>query len=296
MTKEDLGVLGFFLSLAVAIWNLYKFWQEGARVRVTVKPGVLDDFALATRTALNPKRHPGTTDRNGPRFNIEVALIQVENCGRTAVTIRNAGLDFGRMNPTWKIWRRGRRTLSPRHLKFEGCETDQKVRLQPYDSVQFLINMNHALYAAQAKGAKTLNVRASIEVAGKGIVRSTWRHRWHFRKGHPPRLWLDEPFDLAREIYRFLSRTLTPERSSAIVLLGELSMRLAEHVENGGYTSKEAFDPIIKGWLKDLSVEDQMFTVFWARDLELAFASPEGGPFDKAAFKEERTARYGKLT
>jgi hypothetical protein len=294
VTKEDLGVLGFILALAVAAWNMFKFWQEGARIRVTMKPGTLGGSALTTMTTLRPDRHPGSTGRNGSRFNVEVALVQVENFGRTAVTIRDTGLDFGRTSP-WKVWKRGRHTISLKFLKFEGCETDPKIRLQPYDSVQFLINMNHALYVAQTMGPKTFNVRVSLQVAGKGIVRSPWRDRWHFAKGHPPRLWLDEPFDLAREIYRFLSRTLTPEKSSAAIFLGEISMRLAEHVEHGGETTEEAFESIIESWLESLSLDEKMMTALWARDLVSTLRSPEGGPFDSAAFRDRRTARYGRL-
>ncbi|MEU4554016.1 hypothetical protein [Micromonospora violae] len=289
MSKEDVGVLGFALTLAVAAWNLWKFRQEGGRVHVVMKPGIFDGTSVATMESLSHKLTPYNFQANALRFNVEVMLIEIENRGRTSVTIRDVGLDLGRVH--W--WSLGRQTVSPPFIKFNDCEIERKVRLEPFDTVSFLINANDALWAIRNRSAGKLTIRAAARVAGRRPSRSAWRKRWRFGEGAPPRLWLDEPFDLTREIYRYLYRSASDGGPRAMLSLPRLSMTIAEWVESGRAASMEEIDRLIE----HCSINEPLTTFLWSHHLASELADPKGGPFDSSFFKRRRPANAaaGKL-
>ena len=283
-TTDKLAVAAFVLGLVLAAWELMKFWQEGARVRVKMRPGVLEDGALMTMG--HPSSgHPGKINKRGLRFGIEVALIEVENRGRSAVTIKDVALDLGRTN-RWKL---GRRTAMFQLLKFDGCETETRIRLEQYDSATFLINMNHALWAVRGDASKPLSVRASARVVGKRTVRSSWLKRWRFAADTPPRIWLDEPFDLAREIYRYLYKSLPESAELARLFLPEIAMKIAEHIESGETLTRQSIEEVLKGALDAFKINEPL-TTSWAYDLVSELEKPNG-PFDASSAQRRRLAR-----
>jgi hypothetical protein len=104
-------------------------------------------------------------------------------------------------------------------------------------------------------------------------------------------LWLDEPFDLAREIYRYLSRSTSDGDSVLSLLLPEISMTIAEWVESGNEVTQAEIDRCINDCLEKLSVREPLTTAFWAYDLAAELAQPEQGKFDASSFKQRRLAR-----
>ncbi len=252
---------------------------------MVMKPGAFDGHRLATFSSLLPDRTP--FDKQGLRFNVEVVLIEVENRGRSAVTIQDISLDLGRVR--W--WSTGRRTVSFVPLKFQDCKTERKIRLEPYDSFGYLLNANHALWAIRRDCKGRLAIRASVRVAGKRPARSPWRKRWKFPVGCPPRLWLDEPFDLAREVYRYLYRLAGDEDSLVRLALPELSMRIAELVESGGDASTEQIGRIIEDCLRGFGVKEPIAAKLWSYDLAGELMQKNGGVFDSSQFGRRRLAR-----
>ncbi|MFC7280018.1 hypothetical protein ACFQS1_39180 [Paractinoplanes rhizophilus] len=292
MSKEDLALPAFALSVVVAAWNLLKFKYDGARVRVTLKPGTFDGQALAAMNTYSSNRGPDAIDNRGLRFNIEVALVEIENYGRTAVTLRNVGLDLGRTR--W--WRFGCQTITLPYINFDGCEVSNKARLEPYDNVQYLVNASHALRLARERGrGKTINIRATAQVVGRRATRSSWRRRWRLARSAPPRLWPGDGFDLAREIYRLLYSRLPATDSKIALMLPELSMVIAEWIEAGNKATREAIGSIIDDRLKRWSIDEPIVTTFWAHELATEFDRVEACLLDGSSFKRRRLAREAAI-
>jgi hypothetical protein len=67
----------------------------------------------------------------------EVAIVEVENPGRTAVTCSDIGLDLGRVH--W--WQRWRHTVTPSYLPYNDAKTEGTVRLEPFDRAFFIIDI-----------------------------------------------------------------------------------------------------------------------------------------------------------
>jgi len=169
----------------------------------------------------------GNLNRPGLRFNVEVAAAEIENRGRTPVTVQKIALDVGHA----KIPRRKRQTLSFNFLDFEGFETRGKVRLEAHDSVKYILNASHAIWAIRQTTSGAFSIRATAQVTGKRAANSSWWRRWKISEKMPSRLWLDEPFDLALEIYRLLYRFTDGAESSARLVLPERSMAVADWIE-----------------------------------------------------------------
>lgn len=115
----------------------------------------------------------------GPRgrYNIELSEVVIENVGRTAVTVSEFSLDFGRTR--W--WRWHRHTLAGFPVAYDDlATTTRSLRLEPFDERTVLFDIWQLVNAARKRRpGKTLRVRASVRVAGKRRrSRSLWRQSW----------------------------------------------------------------------------------------------------------------------
>jgi hypothetical protein len=273
------------VSLAVAAWNVIQFRREGVRVKVKIQPGLFDRNSLVTVDTYCGDRNPDKlSPRPRGRFDVEVAVIRVENRGRTPVTVRGPALDLGRV--TW--WKPGRHVMTFRPLKFGGHRVKPKTRLEPYDDATFLVDMSHALWAIGKDLDGDLALRASVGVAGGRTKRSSFRRRWRLPAGSSS-LWPGETFDLAREVYRFLAWRARGD-DTATLMLPEIAMRIAEHVEGGGEATAQQLDELVKRTLEGVNNARPFAAALWGYDLAAEFARP-GGRFDGSSAHQRRYAR-----
>lgn len=273
------------VSLAVAAWNIIQFRREGARVRVEIKPGLFDRNSLVTVDTYSRDRSPGRPSPHPrERFDVEVAVIRVENRGRTPVTVRGPALDLGRVR--W--WKPGRHLMTFGFLKFDGHEVKARSRLEPYDDATFLVDMSHALWSIGKDVEGGLTVRASVEVAGMRTKRSSFRRRWRLLAGSGS-LWAGETFDLAREVYRFLAWRARGD-DAATLMLPEIAMRIAEHVEGGGDATAPQLGELVRSTLDAVNGAEPFPVAVWGYELAAEFARP-GGRFDGSSARQRRYAR-----
>jgi hypothetical protein len=176
VTQVGTAEIALAISIAVALWQFVKYVLEGGRIRLEIRPGV-----VSCGGALLTGPWAGWTklgvERLGPRgrYNIEVAVITVANLGRTAVTVSDVGLDFGRSH--W--WTRHRHSISGQPVPFEGlASTSRTARLDPFDERTYLFEVWSLINAArEGRTGKALRVRASVRVAGKRLRRRSSRRR-----------------------------------------------------------------------------------------------------------------------
>jgi len=173
--------LALAISVAVALWQFVKYLLEGGRVRVRMHAGLLSDHLLRQSTRSWTTLVQRASKLGG--WYAEVAVIEVENPGRTAVTISDVSLDLGRLQ--W--FKLGRRTVSPRHLKAPGATTEATVRLEPFDRAIFVFDVWQVLQQADPEAEpirRPLKLRASVRIAGRrGRRRSPWRRGWIVKPG-----------------------------------------------------------------------------------------------------------------
>jgi hypothetical protein len=118
--------------------------------------------------------------KNGWGWPTEVAIIEIENPGREAVTISDISLDFGRMY-WWKPW--WRRHSSPHPWPGHGAVQEPSFRMEPFDRAVVIIDVWDVLqpvdHHAFALPERPFPLRASARVAGRrGRTLSPWRKRW----------------------------------------------------------------------------------------------------------------------
>jgi hypothetical protein len=181
MTQTATSQLALGISVAVAVWNILQYRLAGGRVRVTLLAGLWDDYSLAAG-----RDWPGLIAAFGDRggWTVETAVIDIENTGRTAVTIAAPALDFGR-SPRW---RGKRRSVTPRPLEAPGAVGSATHRLEPFDSVRYVYDlwqvMDDSPFGRADRPPRPLRVRAAVKVAGKRrLCRSPWRRGWRVRDG-----------------------------------------------------------------------------------------------------------------
>lgn len=182
------------LSIALAAWEIYKFTLEWGRVRVRMHCGKLERHMLGTST----RSWDSLAARNKDGWYLEVAVVDVENPGKTAVTISEVSLDLGRQY----LFRSGRRSVSPQHLEGPGATTEGTVRLEPFDRAQFLFDfwqIVQPVTGGKDEISLPVSLRASVRVAGRRRRRrSPWRKRWRVQPGQ----------------YSFMTSTLEPDMAA----------------------------------------------------------------------------------
>jgi hypothetical protein len=188
------------ISILVALWNLLKYLLDGARVRVKLIPGLHDDYALQTGKTW---ARLGKKAAEGGGWNVEVAVIKVENLGRTAVTISGPGMVFG--GQPW--WRKPYRIV-PIAREAPDALTVTRHRLEPFDSATFVYEVWQGVERMTRHPEaldRPLTVRAFTEVAGKWRPRqSSRRSRW--RVDHGQFAFIPELAEIGMLTYRSMSR------------------------------------------------------------------------------------------
>jgi len=125
------------ISISVAVWEFATWFINGARVRVTLRSGNLhDDYALHEASTWPRLREMTESQRVGG-WPVEVAVIEVENAGRTAVTISDVTFDLGRARN--RRFGFGRHTFGMVLLNAPGATQQPTVRLEPFDRAKFVL-------------------------------------------------------------------------------------------------------------------------------------------------------------
>lgn len=179
----SIAMVALILSVGLSIWEFAKWALEGARVRVTMEAGHLHDHVLQQASSwASLKRVVDAQNEGG--WPVEVAVIDVENAGRMAVTISDVSFDLGRTRS--RRFGLGRHTIGLRLLDAPGATTESSVRIEPLDRARFVIEAWPVLPAVRdlrlqnGLGAPIGRVRASVRVAGrKRRRRSPWRKAWN---------------------------------------------------------------------------------------------------------------------
>ncbi len=167
------------LSVLLGLWELSKYVLKGGRVRVHLHAGMLYDSHLLTEPTWQRVQKAATAQGWG--WPVEVAVVEVENRGRTPVTITSVALDLGRASK-WRPWRR--LAITPRPLRTDDATLAWRTRLEPFDNRRYVFDVWRVLEpssgAAHARPMRPLRVRASVKVAGR-----RWRPMSSWRKGWP---------------------------------------------------------------------------------------------------------------
>ncbi len=177
------------VSALVASWNVLAWVHSGARVAVGLRRGLLTYLGgLASGPFNTYDRWAELAEFRRDELHREVAIISVENRGRTAVTVFEPAMDLGLQ------WSKGRyrpfrRTMSPRLVTdYSDAVAESKIRLEPFDTATFIFDVGLILEnlpdVLRHEREKTVHLRGSIRVAGKRWARrSSRRSAFRVRSG-----------------------------------------------------------------------------------------------------------------
>jgi hypothetical protein len=180
---DPVAIIALSLSGVLAVWEFAKRALDGARVRVRLHAGLYTPHSLSKSTKSWANLAEMTADKGG--WPTEVAIIEIENPGREAVTVSDISLDFGRMH-WWKPW--WRRHASPYPLPGHGGTQKPSIRMEPFDRAIVIIDVWQVLqpvdHHAFSLPDRPFPLRASVRVAGRrGCTLSPLRKRWQVRVG-----------------------------------------------------------------------------------------------------------------
>lgn len=240
VSESTTAQLALVISIAVALWNLVRYLLEGGRVRIRLRPGLLYEYALADA---NTWGHLAKMTAGRGGWPVEVAVVDIENTGRTAVTISGVSLDFG---PTsWLPWRR--RTIGPLALKAPDATTINTYRLEPFDRVRYVFDVWQVLAPSTSRvddPPRPLRVRGSVKVAGKrGARRSPWRAGWRVVDGQVA--FIPDLVEIGLATYRSLWRHTRGGDFADIVCIGTAIEVRKQFPAAGPAPSEEALRQII---------------------------------------------------
>lgn len=163
---DPVAITALGLSGVLAIWEFAKRGIDGARVRVRMHAGLYTPSALSKSTKSWANLVEMTRGKWG--WPTEVAIIEIENPGREAVTISDISLDFGWMY-WWKPW--WRRHAAPYPWPGHGAVREPSFRMEPFDRAIVIIDVWHVLqpvdHHAFALPERPFPLRASVRVAGR---------------------------------------------------------------------------------------------------------------------------------
>jgi hypothetical protein len=166
-----ISVVSLVVSVIVGGWQVLRYALEGGRLAVEIRKGWLSDGSLQ-EAPIRKATPDAQLVIQPPRLHIEVIVLNVSNRGRTAVTISEPSLDLSRSRQGWRrfaLWRRWwwyRHTMSPALLEWSDAESEYRKRLEPFDSVKFLLDPHPALRITRDRPRST-RIRGSVKVAGK---------------------------------------------------------------------------------------------------------------------------------
>ena len=179
-----LSGLAIFVSFIALAWQVRAFLLTGARVHLRLTAAVwYPGFMIRQGESRSGAMPPSDQPEYG-NVGVECAVLTVENRGRTAVTVSSAGLAYrGERTRRYGLRRSLRRqlhTLSPRMFASRelGNETSAKpIRIEPYSSVQYLLDVHTAIAAAREYRTGRLRLRGHVDQAGRRrnvVSRRAW--------------------------------------------------------------------------------------------------------------------------
>lgn len=208
VNDTTIAALALGVSVAVAVWQFTQYLLEGARVRVRLRPGLLDDFSLR-QSVRKWSTMSDYAERSG-RWHLEVAIMEIENISRFPLTMSDPSLDLGRSR-----WHRlGRRTIGPRPLDAPDATKERTVRLEPFDRCLYVFDVWRVIVSVSEDNEMPMRipgaVRGSVRVAGRrGRMRSPWLWRWPVQEGQVTFLRNQPTLELVawRALFRHLPRS-----------------------------------------------------------------------------------------
>ncbi len=273
MSELRIAQLALVVSLAVAFWELLKYVLEGGRVRVRMTPGLLDDYKLQTASTWK-NLGKAAAERGG--WHVEVAVIDVENLGRTPVTVSGVSLDLG-PSKRWQPWQRW--SIGPRPLEGHEAVTARAYRLEPFDTVRYLYEVWPVLAPSLGEGpARPLRVRASLRVAGKRRPRrSPWRRGWRVRQGQVSLL--SAPLEVGMAAYRAMWRHVQEDSGGRISCIPvALEVRKRFPLDGPAPTREQLEDVLRDKWLPEPPPGLAIVALFMEKDLRPFFRDPAPVP------------------
>ena len=269
------------VSLAVAGWQVLQYVLEGGRVRVRMQPGLLTDYILYTSSTWRDVHDKSKGEGGWP---VEVAVINIENLGRTPVTISQVSLDLGRP----RRWKRARHTISPRPIKGPQATLKGTARLEPFDSQTFIFDIWGCLTPSRGLDKKKtpkfpLRVRAACHVAGKRRMRrSPWRTGWPVQPGQ--RVFVPELVEIGLMTYRALWRHTHDDMMARVACI-PTAIDVREHFPaDGPPPDKDALKTIMDSHtFTDGAKINHMSTFYAAQELVPYFAEQPPAEPDRTA-------------
>lgn len=203
-------VSGISAAVAAAglVWQLSLYRLTGARLVVRLIPGIITDNGTLIRGPAKGwgRGFPRVIEWSGGRPWVDVAVIEVVNVGRTAISLSGFSFDVG-SDPRWKLWRR--HTVGMRPVAIHGGLGDvNNVRVEPADAVFAVFDAWPAIEAGR-KIRKRVRVRASVAPAGRRRARSAFRHRWKIEDGQAS-VWPHGPDTDQVALFQAVWRSVAP--------------------------------------------------------------------------------------
>ncbi len=165
----------FFAAGVAAVLTAVTLKVESARpwLRVsfaTLTPGQLRSMVISRR-----RRRPETWSSNG----LDAIMVTIHNGGRTPLRASLPAFEkrLPRWHPTqwWLDIRRWSITVTPSAYPWRGCVTGDSVRVDPFDSATYLLDVSSLFSERPAADGKRYSwryVRIVVEVAGRRSIRS----------------------------------------------------------------------------------------------------------------------------
>lgn len=179
MDRADIALVISLISAAFTggglVWQMTLYRLSGARLNVTLTPCLIDPLETVSSGPNKGwgKELPSVIAPMLAR-QVELAQVRVTNIGRTAVSIEDIALDFGRTRP----FSLGRMTIAPYPAKVQGSSTERAHRLDPGQGVVVYFELWSPVKAMRERKSGTLSVRATARAVGRRQRRSRWRNRW----------------------------------------------------------------------------------------------------------------------
>lgn len=216
------------IALTGLAWQLTLYRLSGARLDVRLIPAVLTAHGHILR---GPDRgwRKDLTDNLSARLEdgyVDLAQIQVVNIGRTAVSVSDICLDFGRAT----LRPRSRHTISGRPVPVHGgVEDAPSYRLEAGSTATLLMVVLPLVEHERRAFPRSRSVRASARPAGRRPVRSAWRCRWKISKGRKvgwPFAEQTPDLDAFREVFRVVYPRDVTKLYGAWVAVGAARLRV----------------------------------------------------------------------
>lgn len=171
------SVVSACVTLGGLVWQFMLYRLSGSRLKVRLRPGFLDHqntiYRGKGRSGLPANQH--LFDGGISQFGVELALIQVTNIGRVAVSVEDVSLDLGRMT-WWKLWRR---SIAGIPVQAHEGHDKNSARLEPGASVTVIYPLWALVKGTKhAADRRSLTVRGTATPTGRRARLSPRRHSW----------------------------------------------------------------------------------------------------------------------